>query len=68
MRRAVLYTLPFVASLGASYAQPELLKREASTVCEEIAAAISSESAVYYAGAHCSGILPQAHADSVNGA
>ncbi|KAH9842438.1 FAD dependent oxidoreductase [Rhodofomes roseus] len=50
MRRTTgIYTLLFVASVGASYAQPELLKRDVSTVCEEIAAAISSESAVYYA-------------------
>ncbi|KAH9930868.1 FAD-binding domain-containing protein [Fomitopsis serialis] len=50
MRPAVLYvTLPAVLSLvGTSYAQPQLLSRDVSTVCEEIAAAISSESDIYY--------------------
>ncbi|KZT74093.1 FAD-binding domain-containing protein [Daedalea quercina L-15889] len=48
MRRAVLYTLPIFASLRTSYA--ELLRRDVSTVCEEIAAAISSESDIYYPG------------------
>ena len=46
MRRAILYTLPVVASLGVAYAQ----SADVSTVCEEIAAAISSASEVFYPG------------------
>lgn len=51
MRHAILYSLPVVASLGAAYAQ----SADVSTVCEEIAAAISSASEVFYPGAHWHG-------------
>ncbi|EPS98357.1 hypothetical protein FOMPIDRAFT_83615 [Fomitopsis schrenkii] len=44
MRHAILYSLPVIASLGTAYAQ----SADVSTVCEEIAAAISSASEVFY--------------------
>lgn len=48
MKYAVLYSLPVIASLGTALAQ----SADISTVCQEIDAAISSASEVFYPGAY----------------
>lgn len=62
MRRTILCTLPVLASLGAAYAQ----SADVSTVCEEIDAAVSSASEVFYPGACYDGRSSSCRTDEVH--